>query len=148
MPGTAVAIRAAAVTAFGVRLDEHVEMLRDDGVKLADAAEKGGLDAIVPVCPGWQVRDVLRHLGGVHRWAACPVRGRRRRPCTAEEEQKFFTQVGDDALVGWYRSGHAALVQVLSEADAGLECWSFLPAPTPLAFASASTGTRQLRCLA
>ena len=49
---------------------EHVDMLRRQGEWLADAAERAGLDALVPPCPPWQVRDLLRHTGYIHRWAA------------------------------------------------------------------------------
>jgi uncharacterized protein (TIGR03083 family) len=40
----------------------------------------------------------------------------------------------DGALVGWFREGHANLVKTLEAAPADLDCWSFLPAPSPLAF--------------
>ena len=32
-----------------------------------------GTDAKVPTCPDWQVRDLLRHTGMVHRWATAFV---------------------------------------------------------------------------
>src|SRR5262249_53658636 len=37
-------------------------------------------------------------------------------------------------LPGWFREGHAALVQALSVAGPDLNCWAFLAAPSPLAF--------------
>jgi uncharacterized protein (TIGR03083 family) len=40
----------------------------------------------------------------------------------------------DAALVPWFREGHAALVAALESAPGDLACWSFLPAPSPLAF--------------
>jgi uncharacterized protein (TIGR03083 family) len=40
----------------------------------------------------------------------------------------------DGALVDWFREGHAGLVRRLEAAPPDLACWSFLPAPTPLAF--------------
>ncbi len=36
---------------------------------MADAAGSTGPDAPVPSCPDWAVRDLVRHTGGVHRWA-------------------------------------------------------------------------------
>lgn len=39
----------------------------------------------------------------------------------------------DDELVHWFRLGHAALVEALEAAPPDLQCWTFLPAPTPLA---------------
>lgn len=34
----------------------------------------------------------------------------------------------------WFRAGHAALVDALTAAPSDLEAWTFLDAPTPLAF--------------
>jgi hypothetical protein len=53
-----------------VEPDEHIAALDADGTLLAAAAERAGLDAPVPGCPQWQVRELLRHTGYVHRWAA------------------------------------------------------------------------------
>lgn len=117
-----------------MRIAEHIAVLREDGERLAEAAESAGLDASVPTCPRWQVRDLLAHLGGVHRWAASYVSSGRSHPGTREEEAAFFTKVRDDALVGWFREGHRALVEALSAADETTTCWTFLPAPSPLAF--------------
>ena len=117
-----------------MRIDEHLEMLRRDGEILADVAQRAGVDLPVPPCPGWRVRDVLLHLGGVHRWAAAHVTTGRSRPFTPAESEQFFVPVGDDTLIDWYRSGHRALTDVLAGADPAVDCWSFLPAPSPLAF--------------
>jgi len=46
---------------------EHLNRLREEGPRLAAAAGRAGLDAPVPTCPGWLVRDLLSHAGGVHR---------------------------------------------------------------------------------
>jgi uncharacterized protein (TIGR03083 family) len=117
-----------------MRSDEHLEVLRRDGKILADVAQRAGLDAVVPPCPGWRVRDVLLHIGGVHRWAAAYLTTGRCHPFDATEESGFFPRVDDRALVGWYRSGHSALVDALAGADPAVVCWGFLPAPSPLAF--------------
>jgi uncharacterized protein (TIGR03083 family) len=88
----------------------------------------------VPTCPGWRVRDLLRHLGGVHRWAACHVATGRSQPFSEEEQAEFFTVVADDSLVRWFGEGHRALLDTLGAADEATSCWTFLPAPSPLAF--------------
>jgi uncharacterized protein (TIGR03083 family) len=65
----------------------------------------------------------------VHRWATAIVGG----PLTEPNVEP--PPVPDDAdLVEWYRAGHTALVETLSSAPAGVECFTFLPAPSPLAF--------------
>lgn len=117
-----------------MRVDQFIENLRADGEGLAAAAERAGLDAPVPTCPGWRVRDLLLHLGGVHRWAGAHVTRHRREPFGPDEEAEFFTTHADDRLLDWFRDGHQELVRALSEADPALDCWTFLPAGSPLEF--------------
>lgn len=109
---------------------EFIEVLRRDGGLLADAAEAAGPDARVPSCPGWRVRDLVRHQGAVHRWATRFVAEGRTRPEPIAAE----TREDDAQLVPWFREGHERLVAALEAAPADLECWYFLKAPTPLAF--------------
>ncbi len=103
--------------------------LRREGELLADLAVRAGHDAEVPTCPGWRVRDLLAHTGSVHRWAAGYVAGLTRptavEPCAPKDSA---------SLDGWFRDGHRELVDRLATAPSDLECWTFLPAPTPLAF--------------
>ncbi|MEV5633359.1 maleylpyruvate isomerase family mycothiol-dependent enzyme [Micromonospora tulbaghiae] len=117
-----------------MRIAEHIAALDEEGVRLAAAAGRAGLDAHVPTCPGWQVRDLLHHVGGVHRWAMAHVITGRRQPYSTREEAEFFAVVDDDELLDWFREGHRALVDTLAAADESVECWTFLPAPSPLAF--------------
>jgi uncharacterized protein (TIGR03083 family) len=113
----------------------HVASLRADGERLAEAAEAAGLDAPVPTCAEWKVRDLVHHAGGVHRWATFYVTRGHDRPTTAEEDDQLFGVVADPELLPWFRDGHAGLVAALERADAGLRCWTFLPAAeSPLHF--------------
>ena len=109
--------------------------LRREGELLAAAAERAGMGAGVPSCPGWAVRDLLKHTGYVHRWAAGIVIGGLTRPADGASEAGILRQgPGDAGLPGWFREGHAALVRALDEAPPDLDCWAFLAAPSPLAF--------------
>ncbi|QIJ61160.1 maleylpyruvate isomerase family mycothiol-dependent enzyme [Streptomyces sp. JB150] len=107
-----------------------IETLDREGRLLAAAAEQAGTDAKVPTCPGWQVRDLLRHLGAVHRWAASYVREGR------TEGRPIGDPPGLDGaeLVDWYRESHSGLVDTLSGAAPDVVCFTFLPAPSPLEF--------------
>lgn len=113
-----------------MEIAELIDVLDREGHLLADAAAKAGMDARVPTCPGWQVRELLSHTGRVHRWATRYV----------TESLKERMQLGDEPeldgaeLVAWYREGHRALVKALTDADPALESFAFLPAPSPLAF--------------
>jgi uncharacterized protein (TIGR03083 family) len=114
---------------------EHIAALERDGALLAAAADRAGLDANVPPCPSWQVRDLLRHLGFVHRWAAAYVsQAYEEMVDEPAEDELLLAGPGDAELLGWFRDGHAELVRALRSADPGLRCWTFLPAPSPLAF--------------
>lgn len=115
---------------------EWITALDDAGVRMADAAEAAGMGAEVPPCPGWLVRDLLLHTGGVHRWATTFVATGAMEPIVLPEAQDIADDVpeGDAAaeLVPWFRDGHATLVAALRAAPADLECWTFLRAPSPL----------------
>ncbi|MEU7279889.1 maleylpyruvate isomerase family mycothiol-dependent enzyme [Streptomyces sp. NPDC045431] len=106
-----------------MEITEYLETLARDGRLMAEAAEKAGPDAPVPPCPGWRVRDALRHTGVVHRWATAFV----------VEGHTAFQPMGDEPdldgeeLVAWFREGHGLLVRALSDAPDSLECWTFLP---------------------
>jgi uncharacterized protein (TIGR03083 family) len=112
----------------------YVGALRRQGELLAGAAQRAGLAAAVPSCPGWAVRDLLRHTGYVHRWATGFVAEGLTRPAGASEEEILGQGPADVELPSWFRAGHAALVRALGAAGPGLSCWAFLPAPSPLAF--------------
>jgi uncharacterized protein (TIGR03083 family) len=113
----------------------HIARLQAEGELLASAAERAGFDAQVPACPGWRVRDLLKHLGYVHRWAAGYVREQHARWVDRASEAEILRGgPGDEVLVGWFRDGHGALVRALETADPGMTCWTFLEAPSPLAF--------------
>ncbi|MFJ8074188.1 maleylpyruvate isomerase family mycothiol-dependent enzyme [Streptomyces sp. NPDC096176] len=101
-----------------------------EGRLLAESAEEAGPDAAVPTCPAWQVRDLLRHTGMVHRWAAAFVT----EGYTDYHPDEGEPDLDGDELLVWYREGHGLLVGALREAPADVNCWSFLPAPSPLAF--------------
>ncbi|MET9950017.1 maleylpyruvate isomerase family mycothiol-dependent enzyme [Streptomyces sp. NPDC006339] len=110
--------------------DAHIDALDSAGKALLDAASAAGPDAEVTACPGWRVRDLLRHITMVHRWAtAFIVEGH-----TSYHPDGGETDLDGDALLAYVRDGHARLVTALREAPADLECWTFLPAPSPLAF--------------
>jgi len=119
----------------GVDVEAHISALERDGLLLGDAAAAAGLTAEVPPCPGWQVRDLVRHLAYVHAWAATHVREQREELIDEASEADILGGGPPDAeLIAKYREGHANLVRALREADPGIKCATFLPAPSPLAF--------------
>jgi uncharacterized protein (TIGR03083 family) len=90
-----------------------------------DSADRDGLDAPVASCPGWSVRDVVAHLGRVHRWATVIVaEGRLQRP----ERDDAAATLPDSCrspggLADWYREGASGLLTALEAAPDGLTAW-------------------------
>lgn len=113
-----------------MQIAEHIRIVDAEGRLLATAAEEAGVDAKVATCPGWQVRDLLRHQGAVHRWATSYVAEGLQDPRPPEDR----SDLDGEALLDWYREGHRRLVEALTAARPDLDCWAFLPAPSPLAF--------------
>ncbi len=114
---------------------EHITALAAEGAALAAAASAAGLGAAVPSCPGWRVRELLGHLGYVHRWAAGYVEAAQvERTPRLDEAAVLAATPPDHELPGWFAAGLARLIGALRAAPPGLKCWSFLPAPSPLAF--------------
>jgi uncharacterized protein (TIGR03083 family) len=107
----------------------HLDALAREGELLGQAAGSAGLDAPTPSCPEWMVRDLVRHIGQVHRWAAHHVRD-----ALADQDPSLEDWPGDSALLAWYAEGHAALIKTLTAADPALDCWHFLPAPSGTRF--------------
>ncbi|TPQ16836.1 maleylpyruvate isomerase family mycothiol-dependent enzyme [Streptomyces sporangiiformans] len=113
-----------------MEIERLVQTLSVEGHALARAAEEAGTEAKVPTCPGWQVRDLVRHTGMVHRWATAFVADGH----TSYHPDEGLPDLDGAELLSWFREGHRRLVDTLSGAPADVECWSFLPAPSPLAF--------------
>ncbi|MFF0110171.1 maleylpyruvate isomerase family mycothiol-dependent enzyme [Streptomyces hirsutus] len=112
-------------------VSRFVEILDEEGRLLAEAAEKAGPDAEVPTCPEWRVRDLVRHTGVVHRWAAAFVADGHVPPRPMGDPP----ELDGPELLAWYREGHRGLVGTLSGAAPDVECFTFLPgSPSALAF--------------
>jgi len=93
-----------------MEIAELIAALRREGEALAEAAARTDLEAPILACLDWRLRDLLAHIGGVHRWATTHVAERRPRPMDDAEEVALFAQAPDDAaLLDWFRDGHAVL---------------------------------------
>lgn len=116
-----------------MEIGAHIDALEQQGAHLAAAAGAALLSDPVPGCPDWAVRDLLGHIGYVHRWATAIVDGRLDGP-NGDADAAVGPLPGDGGLIDWYADGHRALVATLRAAPSDVECFTFLPAPSPLAF--------------
>lgn len=111
-----------------------ISTLREEGARMSAAARATPADAAVQTCPGWVARDLLRHLGGVHRWATTCVAEARAEPPSESLEALAGGWPCDEERADWFEAGYLALAAALESAPADLRCWTFMPAPSPLAF--------------
>jgi uncharacterized protein (TIGR03083 family) len=127
-----------------MEIAQHIAAIEDEAALFAKTAEHAGLDAAVPACPGWDVRELVRHLGMIHLWAAAHVAFPHDEPDYESEEEELaafaesWPSLGtfwpdDNELTDWYRRTNANLVDVLKSASPTVEAWTFLRAPSPLA---------------
>ena len=113
---------------------EHIAAIAREGQLFATAAERCDFDAPIPTCPEWAMRDLVQHLGGIHLWAAGHVGKTIPESWDADlVELAGGSWPSDEDLVDWYLSTNANLVRVLESAPPDLECFTFLPAPSPVA---------------
>lgn len=118
-----------------MEISRHIESLHREGALLVKAIERGNPGASVPTCPTWQLRDLVHHVSGVHRWAGSYVHRRLPEMMSRDEELGCFGPMPEDTeLLSWYQQCLDRLVDALQSATPDLTCWSFLPAPSALAF--------------
>ena len=115
-----------------MQIPAHIHAVRVEGERMAAAVAQVDPDDAVPSCPEWTVRDLVRHMGGVHRWATGFVRGRTV-PLDAGLDEVVGTWPADADLADWLVRGCDDLVATLNAAPDDLQCWTFLPAPSPRA---------------
>ena len=98
------------------------------GILAAELHDAGRLDSPVPWIPAWTARDLIGHLGNVHRRATAvlsaghtdPPSGRRPAPPR-------------DGLLDWYRAGLTELVATLHRTPGDAPAWHMSPAADPVA---------------
>ncbi len=123
-----------------MEISEHITVVAHEAKLFAQAAEEGGLDVDIATCPGWNMRDLVRHLIEIHLWAAAHVAQPHDKPWVDDlaELTAFWPDLGvfwpeDSELIDWYLNVNANLVDALESAPPGVESFTFLPAPSPLA---------------
>lgn len=114
---------------------DHLDVIRRNTVALLADATSSSMSDVVPTCPGWTVADLLKHHGGVCRWAASIAGGARTENLSnAELDDVMAAPKSRKALLAWYAQGADQLVRTLETAPEG-PALVFLPdAPSPREF--------------
>jgi uncharacterized protein (TIGR03083 family) len=103
-----------------VRHARYLELIERDGRRLGDAARRADLDAPVPSCPGWTVRDCVAHTAEVYQHKIACIRLGRRPGDDYEQEAPPGV-----ALLDWFDTSLAVLLAELRDRgpDAPAHTW-------------------------
>src|SRR6478672_10720088 len=112
-------------------VDDLLIISASESRKLADEADRVLLSDPVPTCPDWTVRQLVEHLGGVHRWAAAIVTRGLLQDLPAAEQTAFAAPTDGGALLPWYRDGARELINALKAAPDDLRAFVFLKGAPP-----------------
>lgn len=112
--------------------EQYIQAIRDSGDRFVSVLEGVDLEAPVPSCPEWVVRDLVRHQAGVHAWARTIVGKRLGESPDRDMEQLVGGWPADNELLSWFQAGYQSLTDVLEQAPEQLRCWTFLEASSPL----------------
>lgn len=98
---------------------------------LRDSIGGADLTARVPSCPDWNAGQLLRHLGGAHRWAENTVRSRTRREAPEDfRDLSAYTHEDPAVLDPWLADGAERLAAALRKAGPDTPIWTPVPAGT------------------
>ena len=102
---------------------DYTASIQSDSDRMVRALDSNR-DAPVPWCGDWTVKDVARHVGGLHHIVAQVIDGR---PTANFGLFKTLSQpsADDPGLGSWLAEGTAALVEQLGRASTDEPCWSF-----------------------
>ena len=87
------------------------------------------LDVRVPWIPGWRARDLVGHVGTVHRWATTIVRAGTTEPPPRDARP----EPPAEGLLDWYAAGLTDLVRILRSTPPTSPAWHMSPAAEKVA---------------
>lgn len=110
--------------------DEIVAQTRQLASFLKARDEPSDARVALPSCPGWNIGQLLRHLGGVQRWAEEVVRTRADGPVPDEYHGELIEYADEDLAVvlPWLVESAAMLAGTLHEAGPRVAVWTPVPA--------------------
>ena len=102
----------------------HIESVRSSAGRIAAALRTGPFDAPVRACPGWDLAELGRHIGFIHRWARlAAVTG------AAPDAASIEPPPSAEGLADWVEAGARALTDVFADLDPAAPTWHPFPVP-------------------
>lgn len=102
---------------------DHVRALHGEIEAFVAAVRDADLTIDVPTCPGWDLAELIRHQGRVHRWAEWHVRHLATERHATDEIGLEFP--ADEGLVAWLVEGGNLLADTLAGCDPDAPMWAW-----------------------
>ena len=105
----------------------HCDLLDTELATLGRCIDGADLAAGVPTCPGWTVRQLLKHLGIVHRWTTAMVGVTSARPMPHPDlaEDRPADPDSPAAWAEWISAGGSRLLDALRSAEGDAPMWAW-----------------------
>ena len=98
---------------------EYLHAIEVHAALLVDAAQTAGLDAPVPTCPGWSVRDLVQHTESVYRHKTATVLA------ASSGESPPWSDVGPEADLATFQRALDNMRHTFEKVDLSAECWTW-----------------------
>jgi uncharacterized protein (TIGR03083 family) len=104
----------------------YTAALQEQADGLAALVASADLCRPVPTCPEWDLRQLVSHVGQVHRFAADAVRRRVSEPAEATDPASIPVPGEPTELAGWLTTGARELIDAVRAAGVGAPVWNYL----------------------
>jgi uncharacterized protein (TIGR03083 family) len=91
-----------------------------------DLIRTGDPQTPVPTCPDWTLKQLFRHVGRGHRWAAQIVAERRAQALDPRDVRDGKPPDDPDAAIVWLNDGAQLIVDALDQVGSDARVWTFL----------------------
>ena len=101
---------------------EYLATFAAENARFISAAQASGFNAPVASCPGWNVGDLVFHVGKVQRWFHFMLSTNGADPKGSPRPAKPET---DSAMVEWFQEGAAVIENYLADVSDTEPVWTF-----------------------
>ncbi len=106
-------------------MDYSAALLAENG-RFADLLRDAEPSTPVPSCPGWTLKQLLRHVGRGDRWAAQIIDDRLSDYLDPRAVRHGKPPDDADGTIEWLRGGAQDIVDAVERAGGDVEVWTFL----------------------
>ena len=100
--------------------------LIEETAAFGDIIRTADLDTPVPACPGWTLKQLLKHVGRGNRWCAQIVAEHRREPLDPREVRDGKPPEDLDGAIDWLNAGAQALIDAVEHVGSDAKVWTFI----------------------